>query len=188
MKITKSIVAILCFFSFTSCLNPAVDDFLEDTKYADIVLFNADYYYSKAKSDPVHFIAKKVKIYTKSNKVSLEGTEFELLGENKKMKGKMDRADVNLSNNMATLRGNVKIDIDDGNEIDCESVEWNSQNDIMRATGSVKVKYNNLEFDCNEFNGSLRDGTFTLNDLSEGWIKENKDVATPSLDNSEALE
>ncbi len=161
----------------TSCSRKSTTIPVGETELPDMEIHDADYTLGKdlefsGPDDPVIMHAALITIYSTGRDTVLSEVSFR---QGDAMEGRCDNALVAQDNNSATLKGNVRISLDnDGTRVDIESDEviWSGTDNTLLCNGLVKVKYGDgTDILAELFSASLDEGRYEFGRVLEGKLE-----------------
>lgn len=167
-------ICLAFFLILSSCVfSSEEENRAEKGIYPDLILENATYIVGQKDETPIQIKGEKITLYGKEDRAEVEKIEFYQKEDNAiKIEGSANKAVVNTSTKVLSLEGDVKLKkISDNMEIEARNVEFDSQEEIVSATGKVKVKNKNGEFIGEGFKGDLKSNYYTFESIDEGKIK-----------------
>jgi len=184
-KQTKiSVFLIVCFsiICLTSCSRKVSTSIpIGEDELPDMIMHEATYVFGDAGRRPLIMDADVITVYSgKNGRTLLENLTFVQEEESEEgvshveMEGSCDSAYINSDNSVAKMTGNVRLTKKTDNfTIECDSLEWDDDKQIINTESNVYVKYEDgTELKAIGFSAQLEDNIYEFGQIIEGRYKD----------------
>jgi len=136
-KIRLAVFLISLFVCLCSCNKNLIQQ-SEQERYPDLVLKDAKYSFGRSGDHPITFTADEVVIY--SDYTQLKNVTFD--SPEAFISGHCDDVTVTDDNNLAKLKGNVRlVKSDDDVIIECNQLDWDNKEGLITCKEEVELNY-----------------------------------------------
>jgi len=177
MRKTVVLGMVLASLLLFSCsLSPEQEAYARTLELPDLRLTNATYRLDRGDSSPLSVTAAEISLYDTTNKAILTNFSFTQTSADGTLllKGRADRAEVDLTSYDATLTGAIHVDKpSDKLMVAAEHLVWHHDEQHLLSVGDEMVT---LQFEGNKtitgtgLDIQLMDGSVTFTQLQEGVI------------------